>query len=144
MNKKLPKFKKEGERFMQVRNALQLEQKQLSEPINYKQGAISMIEKGAAKPGRKLLEALRDTYNINADFILYGKGEMFIGEMKGKEVVDTKIMFEKRETTKTEYMDERLKAKDELIEQLKERLKEKDEMISMLKGDSKRKVRFGS
>lgn len=64
-------------RILAVRLALGLKQWEFARPMNYNQGSISMIERGAAQPGRKLMEYIVDMYHVRESFLSPGRYPIF-------------------------------------------------------------------
>ena len=79
-----------GERLKRVRKALGLTQGQLADRLGISQGSLSSAEIGRNFLGTPQLNRLIETFNISIDYLLTGKGPMFI-EGKAKSVVDVPI-----------------------------------------------------
>lgn len=95
-------LKEEAARFEQCRTELGLLQKEVADKIGYNHASISMIEKGKAFAGNRMLKLLEKEVGIRADYILTGQLPKFIPGTKptkrdGRlsppldEVKDTKI-----------------------------------------------------
>lgn len=69
--------KDSSERLVSFRNSLGMSQTAFAASLGFSQGTVSHIEKGSAKPSRNFLTKISDTYRISADWLLYGRGEMF-------------------------------------------------------------------
>jgi transcriptional regulator with XRE-family HTH domain len=67
-----------GERVLQFRRHLGLSQKEVSEAINMSRSNISKIEKNLLEPSNAFLATLKEQFAANPDWIITGKGEMFI------------------------------------------------------------------
>lgn len=72
-----------NERLKEIRKALNLNQSDMAEKLGMKQGSYSGIESGKkgtiTKKTEKMLEYL---FDVNIDYLLNGKGEMFNNENK--------------------------------------------------------------
>lgn len=66
-----------SKRFRQFRKHLGYTQTSYGKLFNLSQDAISAIETGKNKPTIEVLTILHDTFNLNVEWMLLGKGEMF-------------------------------------------------------------------
>jgi transcriptional regulator with XRE-family HTH domain len=66
-------------RIKAVRKALGLSQRAFCKGIFLSQGFYAQIEGGLKKPNERIYELISTKYNINKDWLLTGKGEMFSG-----------------------------------------------------------------
>ncbi|MCP5054884.1 MAG: helix-turn-helix transcriptional regulator [bacterium] len=66
-----------GQRIRRLRSTLNLSQKQLAAKINAAPSNLSEIEAGKSKPGFNVLMRLISTFDVNANWLLLGRGEMF-------------------------------------------------------------------
>ena len=67
-------------RIKAVREQLRLSQRETAKQIGISPSYFSEIEAGRKKPGSEFLLNLAHMFNINPNFILLGKGEMFLPE----------------------------------------------------------------
>jgi phage repressor protein C with HTH and peptisase S24 domain len=65
-----------GERLALFRNKLGLNQRDFAAKLGFSPGRIGSIETGAAAPSRNFCVRISERYNVNADWLLYGRGEM--------------------------------------------------------------------
>jgi transcriptional regulator with XRE-family HTH domain len=66
-------------RIKAVRNALGLSQRAFCRGIFLSQGYYAQIESGIKKANERIYELISTKYNVNKDWLLTGKGEMFSG-----------------------------------------------------------------
>ena len=66
-------------RIMAVRKALGLSQRSFCRGIYISQGFYAQIESGLKKANERIYELISTKYNVNKDWLLTGKGEMFSG-----------------------------------------------------------------
>jgi transcriptional regulator with XRE-family HTH domain len=66
-------------RIKAVRNALRLSQRAFCRGIFLSQGFYAQIESGIKKANERIYELISTKYNVNKDWLLTGKGEMFSG-----------------------------------------------------------------
>ena len=66
-------------RIKAVRKALGLSQRAFCRGIFLSQGFYAQIESGIKKANERIYELISDKYNVNKDWLLTGKGEMFSG-----------------------------------------------------------------
>ncbi|MBS6559221.1 MAG: helix-turn-helix transcriptional regulator [Clostridiales bacterium] len=64
-------------RFKELRKALKLKQGELAESLTISQGHTSDIENGRKAVSDRIIEILVLKYNVNANWIRDGQGEMF-------------------------------------------------------------------
>lgn len=67
-----------GERLRQVRDAHSLTQQVFAKALTTSAGYISEIEAGKKMPGSEFLMSLKQTYNIDTNWLLAGEGDMYI------------------------------------------------------------------
>lgn len=67
-----------GERLRTARKALHVTQKDLSEKLSITQAAISSVESGRVNLTDRLAQSIQSNYNINAEWLRTGEGEMFL------------------------------------------------------------------
>jgi transcriptional regulator with XRE-family HTH domain len=80
-----------GKRIKAIRKALAVNQQDFAEGIDVSGSFLSEVENGKYKPGFKFYNNLLQTYNVNLNYLLTGKGEMFnkieeIEEMPSKKL----------------------------------------------------------
>lgn len=73
-----------GKRLSKFRKFLELSQKEFADRLNVHQVTIARYETNKIKPTSEFMERLVDVYNINANWLLTGKGEMFTEEYSAK------------------------------------------------------------
>jgi transcriptional regulator with XRE-family HTH domain len=66
-------------RIKAVRKALGLSQRAFCRGIFLSQGFYAQIESGLKKANERIYELISTKYNVNKDWLLTGKGEMFSG-----------------------------------------------------------------
>jgi len=76
----IPLKKEIGARIRQLRKQLQLTQAEMV--VNFRTGRAhySRMESGEIFPGPEILKFLRMTYNVSLDWLILGKGEMFLSQ----------------------------------------------------------------
>ena len=67
-------------RLKKVRGALNLSQKEMAEGLSVSPPAYSYIENGINSVTKRVLSLLRHVYKVNPEYIIHGKGDMFIKE----------------------------------------------------------------
>lgn len=68
--------KSPGERLAFFREKTGLKQYSFADEVGVSGSLIGLIESGARNPSLSFLRKLSDRYNVNADWLLYGRGEM--------------------------------------------------------------------
>jgi transcriptional regulator with XRE-family HTH domain len=68
-----------GHRLQNIRKKIQLTQKDFAVEMEISGASLSEIEAGGSKPRIELYYNLTKKYNVNTDYLLHGKGEMFRG-----------------------------------------------------------------
>ena len=78
-----PKEKKAsiGDRIKEIRNARHLTLQSFADILNTSPGFISDIEKGNKNPGNKIISSLKDSFDVNLNWLFTGKGKMFTPEL---------------------------------------------------------------
>ncbi len=66
-----------GDRIKAVRQHLKIAQNIFAEQLKTSAGYISEIESGKTNPGVDLMEALKNVYNVNINWLITGIGGMF-------------------------------------------------------------------
>ena len=64
-----------GLRLTEWRKRQKISQRALSDRLEVSRGYISDIEAGRSEPSRNFLKKLTETFNVSADWVLYGVGE---------------------------------------------------------------------
>lgn len=64
-------------RFKALRTALNLTMDKFGERIGVSKSAVSQLEKGINNPGDQTLKLIISEFNVNEDWLLSGRGEMF-------------------------------------------------------------------
>lgn len=82
----------QGERLKDLRLVLKLNQQQMASKLGITQSAISAVEKGisGSLSGENLTKLLIE-YNVNANWLLAGKGEMFNSQENKNNEIDKRI-----------------------------------------------------
>ena len=69
-----------GKRLKEVRKALKLTQSEITVPAGLSKSYLSELELGKSKSCSMLYQYLADEHNVNVNYILTGRGKMFIRE----------------------------------------------------------------
>lgn len=69
-----------GKRVKELKNALSMTSSELAEKLNIPVRTIGSYERDEATPGAKFLAALVDDLNVNVNWLLTGRGSMFISK----------------------------------------------------------------
>ena len=93
-----------GSRVRRIRESLHLFQTDFAAKINMHSSYLSEIETGHRKVGQKIILKIASQFNVNLNWLLMGKGPMFIPEDEpqdnlkwedfGEQVQDMKELFE--------------------------------------------------
>lgn len=75
-----------GKRVRKIRLQKGISQEQFGELIGIKKAAVSKIENGDNSLSRSNLISICKQFNINEEWLLYGKGEMFIPTSRENEI----------------------------------------------------------
>lgn len=67
-----------GEKFREIRKALNLKQGEFADLLEYKRNTVSMIENGKNKPTVDFLIQLFKVFNINPNWFFNADGKMFL------------------------------------------------------------------
>ncbi|MCP5108264.1 MAG: helix-turn-helix transcriptional regulator [bacterium] len=78
MNEKAGLYKAVGERLKEIRKNLGFLQKEFAEELDISTSAISDIEAGKIKPRFDLIFNITKKFNVNVNYLLHGKGDMFM------------------------------------------------------------------
>ena len=73
-----------GDRLVKARENLGFNQANFSEKIDLAAQSLARYEKNKVNPSMEFIAKLTDMFNINSNWLLTGKGEMFISETKEK------------------------------------------------------------
>jgi transcriptional regulator with XRE-family HTH domain len=65
------------ERIKAVRTALKISQREFARHVFVSQSYFSEVETGERNVGRRIVHLIATEYNVNEDWLLTGKGEMF-------------------------------------------------------------------
>lgn len=102
----------------------------LSKDIGVTAPTIRKIEKGVTLPSGKILTFLVEEYNVNVNWLLTGKGKMFLeGEESNIDKTDSS---NSRNSTCTD-----VKLLNDKIALLEQSIKDKEKLISMLEKNQK-------
>jgi len=66
-----------GTRFKKLRERLKLSQQNFARQLNITQQTYSLIEKDKHLPNVKIILILSDNFNVNLNWLISGKGNMF-------------------------------------------------------------------
>lgn len=77
-----PILKDIGQRLQNIRKKIELIQKDFAVEMEISGASLSEIEAGSSKPRIELYYNLTKKYNVNTEYLLHGKGEMFLGASK--------------------------------------------------------------
>lgn len=80
MNKTDNKIKTQGERLREIRNTLNLSQEEFGKVFNTSKQYISKLENNLVQLNNEKMVILATSYNVNINYILTGKGSIFIIE----------------------------------------------------------------
>ena len=87
-----------GKRVRKIRLQKGISQEQFGELIGIKKAAVSKIENGDNSLSRSNLISICKQFNINEEWLLYGKGEMFTDLAKiQRKFINTLISLDKEE-----------------------------------------------
>jgi len=74
----LEECKKIGERIKQLRKQLGISQDEFAVQIGLKQRTLSYIENGNRSILCSIVKKIHKEFNVNLEWIIFGKGEMFL------------------------------------------------------------------
>lgn len=77
-------FQQERDRITMLRELLQMSQTEFARKIGISQGALSQIESGRSRLSMETLKNLSSEFNVNCNWIVNGKGDIFINSAKTK------------------------------------------------------------
>jgi len=66
-----------AERLKKARKALHYKQKDVAKDLGITTQHLSALENGKTQPSEQLLKAYSNRFNINEDWLIFGKGELF-------------------------------------------------------------------
>lgn len=94
-----------SKRILELRKALKVNQTEFANTIYVTQGMVSQYEKSVKIPSNSVIAHICNTYNVNKDWLLTGKGEIFINTAevtKLEIIVPTKTQEQPSTLTPTE------------------------------------------
>lgn len=119
------------ERFKKLLFALETNGSTLAKQINVSQPSIARIMSGDTYPSHKVLVPLIEKYNVDANWLLTGKGKMFILEdstsVRNKDleqlskIIDALEQSNEESKKRTEMMDKYIAILEQKIEELEEK-----------------------
>ncbi len=92
-------------RLKQFRIALKLQQGEFAQKLGIYQQQLSKYEGGHNKPSIEFLIKLNEIFNLNIDWLLTGKGNMFINQPQEYEANIKFVKLKKGQLLKIEYED---------------------------------------
>lgn len=75
-----------GERIRTVRKSLRLNQGNVADKVHVTIQTLSRYENGARFPDSLFLQEFGKSFKVNANWLLYGKGDMFLKESEVHEI----------------------------------------------------------
>ena len=75
-----------NERLVEIRKALQMNQKKFAESISIGQSTLAMIEVGKRALNDRHIKLICNIYNVNEEWLRNGNGEMFISKNQEEEL----------------------------------------------------------
>jgi transcriptional regulator with XRE-family HTH domain len=75
-----------NERIKELRRCLGLTQQALSDKLNLKRNTIATYEIGRAIPSDRVIADICFRFNVNEDWLRYGKGAMFVAVSLNEEI----------------------------------------------------------
>jgi len=115
------------ERVKSIRKKLHLTLKEFAFNINVPLTTISKYEKGSVKPSFDVLANIGKVYNVNLNWLLNGKGEMFLGGGKviASEGSEPSVLYSKDK-------DKRIRELEQELSEVKKSIQELDKENKML------------
>ena len=113
-------------RIKAVRKALGISQKDFAKGIFVSQGFYTRIETGARNPNERIYELICNKYNVNKDWLITGKGEMFAAPPPDTELEQLMEIIKELDPLFREYIVQQVK----LLANLHRKSKENQESIS--------------
>lgn len=80
-----------NKRLREIRETLNLTQKDFSEKIGFAQATYSQIENGLRNINERIIKLLCKTFDVNEEWFRTGKGEMFTNESDLLEILGSKL-----------------------------------------------------
>ena len=77
-----------NQRFKEVRQALNLTQKEFGEKLDLKPNTVAVIESGRRNVTQETVDALSFAFDVNPYWMLYGSGEMFVPRTLDEELAE--------------------------------------------------------
>ena len=99
-----------NKRIIKLRKSLNLSQKEFAEKIGLKQGTLSDLETGKAKIVDRVFILICSQFNVNKEWLRFGKGEMF---QKDKKLTEFFEIFENINPVLQEFL---IKVAKDLLE----------------------------
>jgi transcriptional regulator with XRE-family HTH domain len=115
-----------NERLRVFRKKSKITQKELGEVLQVSQAAVAAYEKGTRSLSLELAEKITIRYNLSIDWLLTGKGEMFITEQNN----DASVY--KVECEKCDEQAQRVKELEQEVKSLKKSISELEQQNSEL------------
>ena len=72
-----------GKRFKEFRKTLKKTQQNVADVLGCRQSNVNMYEKDEISPPIKTLKIIRNAFNVNIDWLLFGEGDMFMPASRG-------------------------------------------------------------
>lgn len=79
-----------GEKLILMREKLGFNQNEFAEKIELAPQSLSRYEKNKVKPSIEFIEKLTNMFSVNTNWLINGKGEIFINEIESIEHIDYK------------------------------------------------------
>ena len=127
-----------GNRFKEIRNELNISQKDFAAKLEVKQQTISQIETGIISPSLELLDKITSKYCIQLSYIIYGEGPMLKKETQAQVLPVPGI--NSNELALLKSKDNLIEEKDKIIKMLEKevtRLEAENEFLKQSNQDSK-------
>ena len=75
-----------GKRLKEIRKELKITSKELADELGIPVRTIGSYERNEAQPGPKFFNNIHEKYNININWFLTGKGNMFVSEKTSADI----------------------------------------------------------
>ena len=72
-----------GKRLLSFRETLEFSQEELADSLGVSRATVGLIETDVRAPSRSFLQKISEVYNISADWLLHGRGEMLHASLPG-------------------------------------------------------------
>ena len=137
-----------SERFAQLIEVLNFNPNSLSKKLGVTQPTIKKLETGATLPNGKVLIPLLELFNVNINWLLGGKGEMFLSDhtSSSQKIINrdgnfTQVANNSNNTTNSnnsnstevEYLKSKIDDLNKVIKSQESQLDDKNEIIKLLK-----------